>query len=242
MGRNEEAIMQIHAIRYLGAAVCGLLLAASAAPAGELGPPIRDSQRFTQNYVWSWKAIKEENIVMQRFDYSCGAATLATIARYYWGDDATEQEFLDAILRRLSPAEMEERVENGLSMTDLRLAAAARGYPATMGERTAAQMLELKVPVIVRIKRQDYEHFVVFRGVVGDRVFLADPIRGNVRQSFQSFLKEWTDGVVLVVAKADATELPKYSPLLIYPHSPVQPELQPVRRMIVLPRPDGIPR
>ena len=204
--------------------------------AGEVGPPIRDPQHHIQGWVWSYKALREENIVMQRLDYSCGAAALATVVRYYWGDDVAEIKFIDAILRQRTPEEAKDRIANGLTMTDLRDGATALGYQAMMGERTYRQMTELKVPVIIRIKHRDQEHFVVFRGVVGDRVFLADPIRGNVRQSFESFMREWTDGVVLVVAKPDVVELPKNSPLLIQPHSPVQPELQPVRRMLVLQR------
>ena len=37
------------------------------------------------------------NIVMQKTDYSCGAAALATICKYYWGDNVDEDLFLRSL-------------------------------------------------------------------------------------------------------------------------------------------------
>ena len=222
-----------------------ILLASTAAPltaaaqqrtTSKVGPPIRSQERNIRTYVWSWKAMKERNVVMQQYDYSCGAAALATLIRYYWGDAATEEGVLVAILATLTRAEVDDRVANGLSMTDLKNAAVAAGYQAVMGRRTLAQMTELKAPVIVRLVKGDFKHFVVFRGVLKDRVFLADPIRGNLRMSIQTFSQQWRDNVVLVVAKPD-TDLPEDAPLALRYHSPVQPELQPVRRLLMQPQP-----
>jgi predicted double-glycine peptidase len=181
--------------------------------------------------VWSETAVNEENVVMQRHDYSCGPAALATIVQYYWGDAVSEDDFIHAIMANLSMPEREERVKNGLSMTDLRLAAVRKGYFASIGTRTVAQLAELKVPVILRIKTSGHEHFVVYRGMVEDRVFLADPIHGNIRVSFDKFTDEWNNRAILVVAKPTA-EPPKFSPLLIEPHEPVQPELQVARNSL----------
>jgi len=104
-------------------------------------------------------------------------------------------------MANLSMPEREERVKDGLSMTDLRLAAVRKGYFATIGTRTLAQLSELKVPVVLRIKTSGHEHFVVYRGMVEDRVFLADPIHGNIRVSFDKFAEEWNNRAILVVAK-----------------------------------------
>ncbi len=197
-------------------------------------PPIRDPRHFTEKYAYSWKALKERNVVMQQADYSCGAAALATLVRYYWGDNVDEKYFLEAILRTLTVAEFQDRVKNGLSIADLRKAAVAKGYQAMLGERTLAQLAELRAPVVLRIVQGEYQHFVVFRGVLNDRVFLADPIRGNIRMSFYEFAQQRKDNLVLVVAKPGAP-LPTNAPLALQPHSPVQPELQAARRQVVLP-------
>jgi predicted double-glycine peptidase len=194
-------------------------------------PYYRDPERQVAVPLRSWKALKEQNIVMQRYDYSCGPASVATVVKYFWGDDVTEQQFLVAVLKMLTPEQFKDRVEKGLTMTDLRRAAVANGYLATMGRRTLAQMVELKIPVIVRIKTEEYEHFVVYRGIVDDRVFLADPVRGNIRIPIQQFAREWTDGVVLVVVKPD-TPPPEDAPLSRLPRPPAQTEMQSARSVL----------
>ncbi len=199
------------------------------------GPPVRTPDRNVHVFTWNWKALRERHVVMQQYDYSCGAAAMATLIRYYWGDPATEEGVLVGILSTLTPEEVEDRETNGLSLTDLRDIAVAAGYQATMGRRTLQQMTELKVPVIVRLIDGEYKHFVVFRGVLNDRVFLADPAQGNVRMPIQEFVWRWPDGVILVVAKPDA-DLPDDAPLALRPHSPVVPELQPVRRWAMEPK------
>ena len=49
--------------------------------------------------------LKDKNVVMQVRDYSCGAASLCTLLRYYWGDDINEQRILNELDKMLSPAE-----------------------------------------------------------------------------------------------------------------------------------------
>ena len=46
---------------------------------------------------------------MQTRDYSCGAAALATILRYYWGDRVGEDDVLLVLLKTLSPEETKDR-------------------------------------------------------------------------------------------------------------------------------------
>lgn len=192
-------------------------------------PIVRNSEKEFIKPVKSWWAIKRENVVMQQHEYSCGAAALATVAQYYWGDNKTEEQFLVAILGSLSKEDLEERVKNGLSMTDLRKAAVKLDYLSSMGKRTLSELSEVKIPVIVRLKKDEFEHFVVFRGIKDDRVFLADSIRGNLRISVNQFMQQWTDGAILVIVKKD-TKPPESSPLTIWSPSPVQHEIRSARR------------
>src|SRR5690606_34749716 len=108
------------------AAVLATLLATGARAADLCGAaPVRDADYRFSKHVRSWKQLKEQNIVMQRLDYSCGAAALATVIRYYWGDPATEDQFLRVLGGLLTPDEARDRIENGLTLTDLRRAAVA---------------------------------------------------------------------------------------------------------------------
>jgi predicted double-glycine peptidase len=64
--------------------------------------------------------------------------------------------------------------------------------------------LEVKVPVIVGISPEGHDHFVVFRGTDGMWVYVADPIRGNVRMPIQDFTKQWQENAVLAIHKPGA--------------------------------------
>jgi len=176
--------------------------------------PIRDGEHTFEKSVCSWKQIKQMHIVMQKRDYSCGAAALATILRYYWGDSVTEEQILLAIEKILTPEEMKDRIKKGLAISDIRRAAVDMGYLSTIGTLTFQKLTESKVPLIVGISPDGYDHFAVYRGVDCDYVYLADPIRGNIRVPFCEFVSQWQKNAVLVVAKPDQ-EPPTTSPLSV---------------------------
>ncbi|HZZ73258.1 MAG TPA: cysteine peptidase family C39 domain-containing protein [Pirellulales bacterium] len=199
------------------------------------GGLVRDRDHQFRQEVDSWKEIREEDVVMQRHDYSCGAAAMATVAQYYWNDNLTEDAILKTILRTLTPEEHLDRLKNGLSLADMRHAAVNSGYLASIGKLEIAKLSGLKIPIIVRIVVNGQDHFVVVRGMVGDRVFLADPIRGKIRLSVYEFAEQWQDRALLVMVKK-GVKPPTSSPLLVAQHEPVQPELQAGRRSLFLTR------
>jgi predicted double-glycine peptidase len=164
-------------------------------------PPIRDPDHTFQLQVRDWVELKRRNIVMQRRDYSCGAAALATVGRYYWGDNVDEDLFLRSLDSILTEEEIVDRIENGLAMSDLRRAAVDVGYQAVVGKTTFEKLLEVKVPVIVGISPEGHDHFVVFRGTDGMWVYVADPIRGNVRMPVREFTKQWQENAILAIHK-----------------------------------------
>jgi len=164
--------------------------------------PIRDPDRIIREYVWSYKELRERNIVMQRLDYSCGAAALATVFRYYWGADVNEATFLMLMPKlKLTQEQIRDRIENGLTLTDLRDMANLAGYQSSMGKVTFDELSKAKVPVIVGITVRKHDHFAVFRGTDGYYAYLADPIRGNIRVPIPEFEQQWQKNAILVVAK-----------------------------------------
>ena len=188
-------------------ATVGLILATiatrPAVAAGDkfLPAPVRDGQHQFHRYVCSWQQLKRQNVVMQRRDYSCGAAAMATLVRYYWGDQVNEETFLKALDKLLTPEEVADRIKNGLSITDLKRAAVAKGYSATLGKLPFGKLVESKVPVILGVTIEGFDHFVVYRGWDGQYVYLADPIQGNVRLHTCDFVKQWQKNAILAVAK-----------------------------------------
>jgi len=148
----------------------------------------------------TWKDILQQNIVMQQFDYSCGAASIATLMRYYFQDEITEKEVLEDITSKLNKAEIQNRKIEGFSLLDLKKFAVRRGYQAVGVKLKLSALPKLRGPVLVFLNIKDYKHFAILRGVKGEGVFLADPSRGNVRMSVEEFAQEW-NGETLVLGK-----------------------------------------
>jgi hypothetical protein len=166
--------------------------------------PIRDRTNQFEIVVHNYEWLKQQHIVMQKRDFSCGAAAVATIAHYYWGDNVDEDLFLRALDTILTDAEIEDRIKNGLAMSDLRRAAVIAGYEAVVGKLTFDKLAESKVPLVVGIKPGGHKHFVVYRGTDQIWVYIADPIRGNLRMPIREFVDQWQEKAVLVIGKPGA--------------------------------------
>ncbi len=185
-------------------------------PRTETRCPIRDPQHVFQRGVWSWRELKDKNVVKQNRDYSCGAASLCTLLKYYWGDNITEQKILDTVDTMLTPADRKDRIQNGLSLTDLRKVCVKLGYVASIGTLSFDQLSQSKIPVLVGLKLGKFYHFAVYRGTDGYWVYLADPARGNMRGPVNEFIDVWQKNAILVVAKKDQ-DIKENSPLSLKP-------------------------
>jgi uncharacterized protein len=192
-------VMNIPRITAIVLALAAVLT--SAKVQAQMGPPIRDGEHRFSRKVDNYQDLKRRNIVMQKRDYSCGAAALATVAKYYWGDNVDEEFFLAILDHLLTLEEATERVKNGLAMADLRKAAVEAGYTAVVGRVSFQKLTESKVPLVVGITVDGYDHFVVYRGTDGIYVYLADPIRGNLRIPCREFVRQWQKQAILAIAK-----------------------------------------
>ena len=192
--------------------------------------PLRAGGIRTDHSLFSWKELRDRNVIIQRFDYSCGSGALATLLQYYFGDNVSEEELLLSILGRMTEEEVKDREKNGLSLLDLKRCAEQRGYQAVGVKLKYASLPKLKGPVLIHLEREDYKHFAVLKGARGDRIYLADPSRGNIRMSVDRFAKEWS-GIALVLGKS-GFGLPQEYPLAIDDQEPVQNELLDARRSL----------
>jgi predicted double-glycine peptidase len=192
--------------------------------------PIRAGGIRGQKTIHSWKELRDRNVILQGYDYSCGAGALATLMRYYFGDNVSEEGILLSILSPMTQEEVEDREQNGLSLLDLKLCAERMGYQATGVKLSYASLPKLKGPVLVHLEREDYRHFAILKGVRGDRIFLADPSRGNLRISVDRFAKEWS-GIALVLGK-QGFGLPREYPLALEEQLPVPNEILAARRSL----------
>lgn len=152
--------------------------------------------------VKNWKEMREENILMQKFDFSCGAGSLATLMKYCFGDNVAEEALIKDIFAFLPEDAKNNRKKNGLSLFDLKQAAERRGYYAYGVSLKPDSLLKIDRPVLVYLETEEFKHFSVFCGTKEDRIFLADPSLGNIRITAERFLKEWKGCLALVLDKA----------------------------------------
>lgn len=148
------------------------------------------------------KDLRDQGVVRQRWDMSCGAAALSTILTYDFNDNTPEAAIVVWILHRVNPVRVHAR--GGFSLLDLKHFAQARGYSAEGFSGMSLQDLAAqKSSVITPIHFKGFDHFVVVKGIVGDRVILADPGFGNVTMRTGRFMKIWKNGIVFIIHPPD---------------------------------------
>lgn len=168
------------------------------------------------------KELRDLHVIKQQEDFSCGAAALATLMRYYFGDETSEQEILGLLEAALTEEQKQQKALRGFSLLDLKQVARQKGYRAAGFRLRMSQLAKVQAPVIVLVEPMGYKHFAVYRGLDRGRVYLADPARGNLRMSLGRFLNEWS-GVIFVLGKGPDENIIEHDLRLPYPPY-VQPE------------------
>src|SRR5687768_7217859 len=79
--------------------------------------------------VRSLAEIRQDRVVIQQWDTSCGAAALATLLKYQHGLDVSEKQIAQGMLRRTDPLKV--KVRGGFSLLDLKRYADASGLEGT---------------------------------------------------------------------------------------------------------------
>jgi predicted double-glycine peptidase len=153
--------------------------------------------------VRTLKEMRDDGIVRQKWDMTCGAAAVSTLLTYDFKDRTSETAVVTWILRRTDPVKVQAR--KGFSLLDLKHFVQARGYRAEgFSEMSLEELAELRIPAIVPIRSKGVDHFVIVRGVFGDRVVVADPAFGNMTLGARKFQEIWKQGIAFIVHPPDA--------------------------------------
>ena len=161
--------------------------------------------------VTSLIEMRHKDVVIQKWDLSCGAAALDTLLRYEWSDPVTEQDIAIGLMSRKEYIQHPQLVQirEGFSLLDLKRYVDKHGYKGIgLGDMDFDDLLHY-APLMVPVNALGYNHFVIFRGVYGNRVVLADPAWGNRTMTIEKFKHMWLDfgkpvgHVGFVVEKAD---------------------------------------
>lgn len=153
--------------------------------------------------VQSWKDLRDKGIVKQDLDYSCGAASIATLLNRQYGQNVSEEEVLNFMI--------ELGQEEGMaSFADMQAVLPHLGFRGEGFAVSFAQLARLRTPVIVYLSYRSNDHFSVLRGIDHDTVLLADPALGHVSLHREQFLKAWQTrksdlaGKILAIVPQDA--------------------------------------
>jgi uncharacterized protein len=131
--------------------------------------------------IQSWKTLRDARVVKQDLDYSCSAASLATLLNEFYEQSLTEEVLLKAM----------DKGDLRASFEDMQRALPQFGFKAQGFAASYEQLMKLKAPVIVCMKHRRDDHFSVLRGIDENTVWLADPSLGNRTYSREQFLEMW---------------------------------------------------
>lgn len=135
-------------------------------------------------------------IVRQQTDYSCGAAALATILDDTYGKTLTEYQ---TIVGMLGVSNYQTVRERGFSLLDMKHYVETLGMQGIGYRMTLEMLYKVKVPAIVLLTVEGYQHFVVLKNATPQYVYVADPMLGNRAVPTQEFASSW-NGILFVVA------------------------------------------
>ena len=177
-----------------------VLAAALAAPA-EAQVRLRDQTGGTYSVsVMSWRDIPFRTVVRQRYDYSCGSAAVATLLRFHYGVAVDEGDVFRAMYDTGDQARIREV---GFSMLDMKHYLESRGFQADGLRLNLDRVAQIGAPMIALISHENYRHFVVIKGVEGDRVLVGDPTFGLRVWARADFEGVWNGIVLAIRARPD---------------------------------------
>jgi predicted double-glycine peptidase len=182
------SVAMLAIVRY-SVAFCAVLYISTAFAAGSIRKPVR-----------SLLEIRQEGVIVQKWETSCAAAALATVLTYSHNDPVSEKLVAQGMLRSTDPIKV--KVRGGFSLLDMKRFVETRGFKgAAFKGLSLEDLLTLQSP-IVPIDFHGNPHFVVVRGLnSAGGVHLADPAFGNHAMSKEAFQAIWREGIGFVVTQ-----------------------------------------
>jgi hypothetical protein len=171
--------------------------------------------------VKSYREVRMNKVIPQTEDFSCGAAALATLLRYHFGNHLTERK---VILGMFDQGDKEQIRKVGFSMLEMKRFCEQLQYQGEGYKIDLQKLRQINIPVITLMDTRNYKHFVVIRKVDDRFVYIADPSFGNRRIRLADFEASWNRVIFAVTgavngqpeglyAEAESINMPKYEAL-----------------------------
>lgn len=133
---------------------------------------------------------RTENLILQQWDNSCAAASLATLLTYELQRPVTERQVARGLLGQTD--ELRVRTRGGFSLLDMKRYLAGLGLAGEGYGSMSLDNLRPFAPAIVPVSLRGFDHFVIVREVGPTHVAIGDPAFGNFRLSHAAFLRSWS--------------------------------------------------
>jgi hypothetical protein len=146
----------------------------------------------------SFLDMRFNDVVRQKYDYSCGSAALATLLTYDYGMPVSETQVLEEMYEVGDRAKI---VREGFSLLDMKKYLASRGLRAEGYRQSLDKLAKVGIPAIVLINRNGYMHFVVLRGITDDKVLIADSATGLRATDRKEFESQWNNILFVITDK-----------------------------------------
>jgi hypothetical protein len=186
----------------------GAMLLLSGCGPSVIDTPGRTLALTAGDYAVPVKSMAERRfltVLRQRHDFSCGSAAVATLLRFHYGKDATEQSVFMGMWQNGNRAEIRRL---GFSLLDMKRYLNAQGVRAEGYVVSLDEVARTRVPGIALINMRGYRHFVVVKGVEGGQVLVGDPSLGIRMIDVKSFRSMWNG---ILFALGDGVEEGKRS-------------------------------
>lgn len=169
------------------------LISSSTAMAGWVTIPGSGSMAVK---VSSLKERQFRATVRQKYDYSCGAAALATLLTYHYRDPVGEDKIFQEMWEN---GDQEKIHREGFSLLDIKQYLEAHDYSADGYEAPLSKLAEVGIPAIALIRDNGYNHFVVVKGVRNGQVAVGDPSLGARVIPQDEFEKKLINRILFVI-------------------------------------------
>jgi predicted double-glycine peptidase len=146
--------------------------------------------------VASMKEMRFKSTLRQQYDFSCGAAAIATLLTHQYGYPVTEQ----AVFQKMFEIGDQEKIRReGFSLMDMKRYLETHGFAADGFMQPLEKLASAQLPAIVLINDKGYHHFVVIKGIRDGRVLVGDPAVGTRSIARSYFESIWVNQLLFVI-------------------------------------------
>ena len=184
--------------RWAALLLCATLLASQPASA-EVRFTGSDAGGNYRVAVMSWWEIPYRTVIRQQYDFSCGSAALATLLTFHYRRPTPERVTFAQMWKSGDQPAIRKL---GFSMLDMKSYLRSVGLHAEGYRLGKTDLIKLKRPAVVLLDLKGFKHFVVVKGVRGNRVLVGDSMLGLTEYALDDFVKVW-NGVALMIVPGE---------------------------------------